>query len=140
MTAVERERLEREANMARARLATTIDEIDRRAHEAVDVKLQLRRHAAPLAVAAGIVVLPIVAAIGVGIYRLATRDARMRRERVRALKRGWRHPDRLARYKNPPLAVEMGRRILVGAVTYVAIQAIKRTLDGRFPKLVAARP
>lgn len=128
---MERERLERQANLARARLVTTIDALDRRAHEAVDVKLQLRRHRTALFVMAGVVLAPLVGAIAFSVYRSATNDRRRRKERVRALERSWRHPERVARYKNSPLAMEIGRKLLVGTITVVAMSIVKRVVDGR---------
>ena len=124
----ERERLEREANLVRARLATTIDVLDRRAHEAVDVKLQVRRNIVPIAITAGTIGAAILGGIGWGIYRIATRDSRRRHERLVAARRTWRHPERVGRYKSAPVHVEIGRKLLVGVATSLGMMLLKRLL------------
>ena len=127
----ERERLEREANLARARLADTLGALDRRAHDVVDLQLQIRRHARPLIIAGAIVGVSALGLASLGIYRFATRDARRRRDRFLAVRRLWMHPERVARSEPPSIPAAIGRKLLVGAVTIVATTLLKRAIAGR---------
>ena len=136
----ERERLEREANLVRARLATTIDVLDRRAHEAVDVQLQVRRHIVPVSIVAGTIGAAVLGGIGWGIYRIVTADSRRRRERIVAVQRTWRHPERIGRYKAAPLPVEIGRKLLVGVATSLGMMVLKRLLLRPVERRVLAPP
>ena len=45
------------ANRARARLLETVDAIDRKGHDALNVGLQVRKHAEPIAIGGGAIVL-----------------------------------------------------------------------------------
>ena len=125
----ERERLEREANLVRARLATTLEVLDKRGHDLVDVKLQLRRHAVPIAIVAGTVVLAVASGLGYAIYRVATRTERIRRERRRLASRVWNHPERVAQTQKPPVLLEIGRKLLVGTVALLGMSLIRRAID-----------
>jgi hypothetical protein len=91
-----RSELEREADVARARLLNTIEQLDQRRHDALDWRLQARRHSGELAVLASALALTIGVPVGVAVYRASTRDARLRKERIRALTRFWEHPERVA--------------------------------------------
>ena len=125
----ERERLEREANLVRARLATTLDVLDKRGHEMVDVKLQVKRHVLPIAVVGGTIVLAVVSGVGYAIYRIATRDERKRLERRRIPARVWNHPERVAQVQKPPVLAEIGRKLLVGTLTMLGMSLVKRAIN-----------
>jgi hypothetical protein len=125
----ERERLERQANLVRARLATTLDVLDKRGHEMVDVKLQVRRHVVPLAVVAGTAALVVASGVGWAVYRLVTRDERKRRARRRLPAVVWNHPERIARVQKPPVLAELGRKLLVGTLTMLGMSLIRRAID-----------
>ena len=124
----DRERLEREANLVRGRLATTLDVLDKRRHDLMDVKLQVRRFATPIALGGGLIGFALLTGIGYLGYRIATIGERRRRERAHVLQRMWNHPERVARYKNPPMLLEIGRKLLVGTVTYVGMSLLRRAL------------
>jgi hypothetical protein len=91
-----REELEHEADVARARLLGTIDELDRRRHQLLDWRLQIRRHVGDIMSAVGGLF------IGVGATAIALafeghrRQRNLRRERARAAVRLWQHPERVA--------------------------------------------
>ena len=122
----QREEFERKADELRDRLLHTIEAIDRRRHALLDVKTQVRRHGA--GVAAGGLLLAIMggAAVIALIRQARARDERLRGERVRALVRSWRHPDWVAPRGKPSVPREIGRKILVGAASFVAMQLIRR--------------
>ena len=132
----ERERLEREANLVRAKLATTLDVLDTRGHELIhrgqeltDVKLQVKRHIVPLAAIAGTVAVGFVSIVGWAIYRVATREERKRAERRRLPSRVWNHPERVAQVQKPPVLAEIGRKLLVSTATMVGMTLIRRAIQ-----------
>lgn len=124
-------RLEADIETTRTKLGAAIAELDRRRHEAFDLKLQLRRH---LVAAAGIAF--AAAGLGFGIAALLRRrsarrhapPARLRRF-SNALSRMTEHPEKVA--ANDP---GFGRRILVGAATAAAAAAARRSVAGAFAK------
>ncbi|KYF67043.1 hypothetical protein [Sorangium cellulosum] len=122
----QREEFERKADELRDRLLHTIEAIDQRRHAILDVKTQVRRHGAGV-VTGGLMLVLMGGAAVISVVREArARDARLRRERVRALVRFWRHPDWVAPRAKPSVPREIGRKILVGAVSFLAIQLIRR--------------
>ena len=122
-----REELERQANLVRSRLLDTIDAIDRRRHAMTDVRHQVRKHALPVGIGTGVLVLGIAAGIAYAVHRVGTRDERRRRDRYRALGALWNHPERVAHAKKErPVGLEIGRKILVGAVTFLGLTLAKR--------------
>lgn len=134
-----RELLERSANRTRERLIETLSALDDKRHELTDVKgmvkREMREHRTPIAITLGSVLLGVGGIVGWSIYRLATRRERLRGERWKALRRLWNHPERLAR-KDPPsgsLASEIGRKVLVSALTFAALELTKRTAHRLLP-------
>lgn len=119
----EREILTRKANVARSRLEGTLEQLDRKRHTVTDVPAKLRRHGAPIAaIAAGVAV--ALAGGGV-IYRAVNRPRRrLGSERLRALKRIWDHPERVA--QGGSMWREIGRKIFIGGVSFLAVQLVKR--------------
>lgn len=135
-----RELLERSANRTRERLVDTLAALDRRRHEVTDhpkelVKYEIRKHGTAVALTATSIILGVGGVIGLSVYRLATREQRRREERWRALRRVWNHPERLAR-RDPPkgsLASDLGRKVLMSALTWVAVEMTKRSLKRALP-------
>ncbi|WP_437607962.1 hypothetical protein WMF20_44940 [Sorangium sp. So ce834] len=122
----QREEFERKADELRDRLLHTIQVIDRRRHALLDVKTQVRRHGAGVA-AGGLLLAILGGAAVIALVRGArARDERLRAERVRALVRSWRHPDWVAPRGKPSVPREIGRKILVGAAYFAAMQLIRR--------------
>ena len=125
-----RDGLEREANLVRSRLATTLEALDHRRHDLMDVKVQLKKYARPLMIAGGSVVLLLAAGVGFGIYRFATRADRRRQQRIKMLPRAWAHPERIGTVRNkPPIVVEVGRKLLVGALTLIGMAVMRRAIQ-----------
>ncbi|WP_437936950.1 hypothetical protein [Sorangium sp. So ce341] len=122
----QREEFERKADELRDRLMHTIEAIDRRRHALLDVKTQVRRHG-PGVAAGGLLLAILGGAAVIALVRGArARDERRRGERVRALVRSWQHPDWVAPRGKPSVPREIGRKILVGAVSFAAMQFIRR--------------
>jgi hypothetical protein len=138
----QREQFERRADELRDRLLHTIEAIDQRRQNLFDVRYQVRRHGSGVAAAGVVIAIAASAAVAVMVRSARSRDARMRRERVQALVRSWRHPDWVAARGKPSVPREIGRRILVGAATYAAMELIRRgirlTLSSS-PRLSPAR-
>ena len=122
----QREEFERKADELRDRLLHTIEAIDQRRHALLDVRTQVRRHGAGV-VTGGIMIAVMGGAVVIALVQEArARAERLRAERVRALVRFWRHPDWVAPRGKPSVPREIGRKILVGAVSFVAMQLIRR--------------
>ncbi|XXX75891.1 hypothetical protein WMF30_50395 [Sorangium sp. So ce134] len=122
----QREEFERKADELRNRLLHTIEVIDRRRHALLDVKTRVRRHGAGVATG-GLLLAILGGAVVIALVREARgREERLRGERVRALVRFWRHPDWVAPRGKPSVPREIGRKILVGAVSFAAMQLIRR--------------
>lgn len=66
--------IEQEIEDLRAELTTLVREIDRRRHEALDLRLQLRRHGPTIVIGLGAVALTFVAASSLASYRRRRRD------------------------------------------------------------------
>ncbi|XYH96975.1 hypothetical protein ACMHYB_55920 [Sorangium sp. So ce1128] len=122
----QREEFERKADELRDRLLHTIEAIDQRRHALLDVRTQVRRHGAGV-VTGGLMIAVMGGAVVIALVQEArARAERLRAERVRALVRFWRHPDWVAPRGKPSVPREIGRKILVGAVSFVAMQLIRR--------------
>jgi len=112
-----RPELERKADVTRARLLGTIDELERRRHEVLDLKLQLRRHPGQVISALGGLFIGVGVTAGVLLYRQNRHERRVRQERLRALLRLWRHPERIAARTSP---LGTAARIILVAVATMA--------------------
>ncbi len=128
-----RELLERSANRTRERLADALFALDQRRHGLV--RYEYQQHKVSIAITAGSLVAAVTGAVGYSVYRLATREQRLREERWKALRRLWSHPERLARKDPPPgsLVVEIGRKVVVATLTFVALELTKRAVRGALP-------
>ncbi|WP_437723432.1 hypothetical protein [Sorangium sp. So ce861] len=123
----QREEFERKADELRDRLLHTIEAIDRRRHALLDVKTRVRRHGPGVVAAGGLLLAILGGAAVIALVRGArARDERLRGERVRALVRSWQHPDWVAARGKPSVPREIGRKLLVGAVSFAAMQLIRR--------------
>jgi hypothetical protein len=117
-----RHEMELRADVARDRLLETIGAIDRRRHEVMDWRLQLRQHLAQLALVSAAVVGALAMTIGVGLYRAKLLVDQRRHERVRALGRFWQHPERVAtQQRRSPLRAAL----MSGLVTLLTLAAAR---------------
>jgi capsule polysaccharide export protein KpsC/LpsZ len=120
-----RDQVEQKANLLRERLLRTIDALDERRHTMLSVRGQAERHRAGLEViGAGLALLGGVG-VALAVHRMRTRDERLRRERLEAVARLWRHPDRIAR-KPRGLLFQIARAVLVSAATAAGVALARR--------------
>lgn len=122
----QREALEARANLLRARLANTIDVIGDRTRAMVDPRTQIKRNMKAIVVVgavAGAVVMGSVLSAIVGARR---RAKRLPQERVAAVSRWWKHPDRVASTNHGSILGSILRNVIVGAGSYFALQAVKQ--------------
>ena len=123
--------LELNVEMVRQRLDATIRELDRRRHDAFDIRRQLRRHALP--VIGGIVALAAAVA-AMTVLALRRRSARQRfvpkLHRLRgALGRMVDKPDRVAR-ENPNVVRKIATAAGTTAATMLAKKLMRRAGAG----------
>jgi hypothetical protein len=129
--AIDRAGLERRANALREGLVATIGEIEQRARAVTDVRLQWSRHQRLV----GLSFIGVAAALSYAAYRLDRRLLRPGR-RILALRRMWQHPEALARPRQPSILAELGRRLLVGSLSFAGMELMKRGIR----RVVAAQP
>ena len=132
----DREALAARANAVRARLVETAEALDRRRREALDVRLQLRRHAGALSVAAGALAVTL---IGGGVLLTLRLGARRRGERrLRVLRNLVGLVARDTRSAPPPWLVATGRSLAVSLVS-AAVAGVLRSAVTKPLVVIAAR-
>lgn len=120
--------IEVEIDHLRTRLDRSLAELDRRRHELMDVKLQMRRHPQALMIAGGVMLL-IFGGVAYSVYSSRRHSTAMRRaQKYRgALRRAADHPELVARKtKVEPGAVE---KILGAVGTTVAVALAKKVIE-----------
>jgi hypothetical protein len=121
-----RSELELHADAVRSRLLSAVAILERRGRDALDVKLQLQRHAVAVGALAGLLVLAAFGGAAVAILRARERAReRARRPRWRALKRAWKHPERVAP-ENRPSDAEVVRKIALAIALPIVSPLAKR--------------
>jgi hypothetical protein len=111
------ESLKEEANAARAKLMRTVEALDLKAHRAINVRLQLRKHIRGIATAGIVLGLAAAGTIALVTYRFATRGKRKRHARVRMLRRVWEHPERAARGDGATFWSRLARSVALTLLT-----------------------
>lgn len=128
----DREQVEHTADRIRGELLLTLGELERRRALAMNVPYQLMRHRELLLVGGGVVLMLVGAGVGVAIWRVRHREELLAKKRREALRRAWRHPERLAASaKSRPLSVELGRKLVLifaGALASSIAKSSARTL------------
>jgi hypothetical protein len=119
--AVEISRLRTEIDATRDELGTYISELDRRRHEALDLKHQVKKHPG-LAIGAGVAIIGVVAGAVVMVIRARRPEARARRLQ-RKLKRNASLPP------NPPTDPYWMLKLLLRAALPIGIAVAKRRLS-----------
>ncbi len=130
------EELGGEIAVVRDELDTLLGELDRRRHDALDVPLQLRRHAA----GASLTALAVVAAAAGSVWLTLWR--RRRRDRLgaqagrlqRAVSRMTEHPERVATEQT------MAGKIATAAANAAVAVLIKKVLERGVERLLEAHP
>jgi hypothetical protein len=119
------ERVVGEIDSLRGELGGLVAELDRRRHEAFDVRLQLQRHpvTAAIAAAAAALVLGGVLAVAVHLRRERRRPSVRARQAKRALARLLDHPDRVAAEPS------VGNKVVTAVLTLALGTLAKRMID-----------
>lgn len=120
--------IEVEIDHLRTRLDRSLAELDRRRHELMDVKLQMRRHPQVLMIAGGVMLL-IFGGVAYSVYnsRQHGRAIRKANQYKGAMRRVADHPEYVARKtKVEPGAVE---KILGAVGTTVAVALAKKLIE-----------
>lgn len=119
--AVQINRLRTEIDATRDQLGTYISELDRRRHEALDLKLQVKKHPG-LAIGAGVALIGAMAGAVVMVIRARRPEARARK-RQREVKRLASLPP------NPPMDPYWMLKLLLRAALPIGIAVAKRRLS-----------
>jgi hypothetical protein len=114
--------LEREVDLARSELTGVVSELDRRRHALFDWRLQLRQHAASIALVAAGTLLLAGGMIAASIWRRRRRERPLQRARRlrEAVSRVIEHPELVARPQP-----SIGKKALAAAVSGAAGVAAK---------------
>jgi hypothetical protein len=122
-----------EIQSLRGELGGLVAELDRRRHEAFDLRLQLRRHpvAAAIAAAGAALVLGGLLAAAVRGRRQHRRPSVRARETRRALARLLDHPERIA--AEPSITSKVAGAVLSLAATMIAKRVLERQLPPERP-------
>jgi hypothetical protein len=119
--------IERDIDHLRTRLDRSLAELDRRRHELMDVRLQMRRHPAVFAGAGAVVVL-VLGGVGYAIYRSRKHDElpqKARRLRI-AVGRAVDKPEKVARGE-APVWEKIVAAVGVTIATSLARKLVERT-------------
>jgi len=130
-----REQVEKTADRIRDELMLTLEELDRRRERMTNVRYQASQHQ-DLIKAAAIAAL-VVTGVGVGaaLWRAHYRRHHLAERRVKAVRRAWNHPDRLAtRAEQRPFAVEMGKKLIMIFGTALATSIAKSSVQSLVPQ------
>jgi hypothetical protein len=123
-----RDELAREANQVRSKLLRTVEQLDRRRHDALDLPLQLKRHVRQLMALGALLLVATAGAMAIVVHRVATLAERRRRDRWILAKNMWRHPERAMRGERGSFFGELARSVLLtmasAAVSVPARRAI----------------
>jgi hypothetical protein len=131
----DREQVERTADRIRDELLLTLEELDRRRHRALDVRYQASRHRDLLIGAAITAAVLTGVGLGVAMWRARHRERILARHRLKALKRAWKHPNRVASSADErPLPVELGRKLVIIFGSTLATAIAKNAVQGLVPQ------
>ncbi|HEX9308208.1 MAG TPA: hypothetical protein VF894_12000 [Anaeromyxobacter sp.] len=117
-----------EIDVLRTELGGLVGELDRRRHEATDVRLQMSRHPIVVAALATVAALVLGGAIALVVRgkRQSRRPSVRARETRRALGRLFQHPDRVA--AEPTTANKIATAVGVAVATALAKRLVDRTI------------
>jgi hypothetical protein len=117
--------LEREANLVRSRLLRTVEQLDRRGHDALDLRLQLRNHFRQVVIGAAALMLATVGAIALIVHGETVAAEKRRLERRLLFRGHWRRPPVEPRPERSFLG-EVVRSIVLGVLTTSAMIPVRR--------------
>jgi hypothetical protein len=139
-----RDELAREANQVRTKLLRTVEQLDRRRHEALDLRVQVQRHMRQLALFGGVILLGTCAAMVLVASRISSAVERRRRNRWRLARGVWTHPERVLRAeRRTSILGAILRPLLLGLANLVLVLPARRVVSRlllRAPAPAAQRP
>lgn len=112
-----RDELARQANLVRSKLLHTVEQLDQRRHEVLDLHMQLQRHVRQLVIAGGILLVATGASVALVVHRISHAAERRRRSRWTLAKDVWRHPNRAMRGERRSFFGQVVRSVLLSLVT-----------------------
>jgi hypothetical protein len=123
----------RTADRLRDEFLVTLRELDRRAHRAMDVRGLLRDNRRVVIAAGAGLAAVVVVIIGTSVALSHSRESRLGEGRLRALRRAWDNPERIATRAEDmprPLGVLVGlvKVLVVAAGTQLIRRTVKRAL------------
>src|SRR5687768_11197493 len=137
----DREQVERTADRIRDELLLTLEELDRRRDRMLDVRYQAMKHRDLLMGVAITAAVLTGVGLGVVVWRARHRQEILARHRVKAVRRAWQHPDRVASSaEQKPLPVELGRKLVMIFATALATKIAKNSVQTLVPQQKRAEP
>jgi hypothetical protein len=133
--------MEGEISRIRERLDVSLAELDRRRHELTDVKLQVRRHPAVVAIA-GVVVLGLAGGVAYSIYAARKRNRPLSKARRlrRALARMIDQPEQVARGTDPTVREKVLGALGATVATMLARKLIEEAFNRAGRRDTTRRP
>jgi len=130
-----REQVELTADRIRDELLLTLEELDRRRDRILDIRYQALKHRDFLVAAAITAAVLTSVGLGLAVWRARHRRRILARHRMKAVKRAWRHPDRLASSaEQRPLPVELGRKLVIIFASALATRIAKNSVQTLVPQ------
>ncbi|HEX8705751.1 MAG TPA: hypothetical protein VF815_43350 [Myxococcaceae bacterium] len=130
-----REQVEKTADRIRDELMLTLEELDRRRHQATDVRYQASRHQDLIKGVAVAALVVTGVTVGMAVWRSRYRRHHLAERRMKAVRRAWNHPDRLAtRAEQRPFAVELGQKLIMIFGTALATNIAKSSVQSLVPQ------
>jgi hypothetical protein len=126
----DRDQLLSEANVARGRLARTLDALGRKRHDLLDVRDQLRRQGRTLALIVGGGAVVLLGSVALASLLRARRRVPKPRPHMDSLRMESRGPEEVAPIQRHALLGELGRMLALGALAWVAFGLAGRTRRG----------
>lgn len=124
-----RQELQRRADDVRAKLVTTIERIDQRRHDLVDVPTQLGRHLKGVAVVVGLMIVGSAGVAAFATYRLVAGSLRPR-STWRLPRGGGSRPERAAPLRRS-FVKDVARSLALTLVTTLLARPLRRAVGGQ---------
>jgi hypothetical protein len=121
-----RDELAREANLARSKLLRTVEQLDRKRQEILDVRHQVRKHLGMLVVVSGLFLIATGGTALISVQRIAHAAARRRRERWTLARHAWKRPGRVLRAERLSFPLEVIRSVLLALATTLLSLPVRR--------------
>ena len=129
------------ADRLRNEFLVTLREIDRRVHRAMDVRGLMRENRRVLVAAGAGLTAVVVGIIATSVALSRSRESRLTERRLRAFRRAWKNPERVAgRRPELPRALRLALSLLGVAAVAAGTQLVRSTLQRALPARSSSRP